>query len=99
MHAAIRTAPVQAARLAPAWREECYAVAALAVSAVGLNWITTSGHLVQTICAHDWPVATVDLILLTTAMSRLRRYPAQACRGGRGHDCGKFEDKSEPFAR
>ncbi len=82
MHAATRTAPVQAARLAPAWREQCYAVAVLAAAAVGLNWIETGDHLAQTIGARDWPVASVDLTLLTTAViavlaaNRLKRLEA-----------------------
>jgi uncharacterized iron-regulated membrane protein len=66
-HAAWRTAPVKQARLAPAWAEQCWAVAALAVGAVLLNWITTGDHLVRTIGTGYWPVAGVDLTLLAGA--------------------------------
>lgn len=67
VHGAFRTGPVQAARLAPAWREQCYAVAVLAASAAALNWITTGDHLVRTIGRRQWAVAGVDLVLLATA--------------------------------
>jgi uncharacterized iron-regulated membrane protein len=67
-HAWWRTKPVQQARLAPAWAEQCWAVAALAVSAVALNWITTGDHLLKTIGAGYWPVAGVDLTLLAATV-------------------------------
>lgn len=66
-HAFWRTAPVAAARIAPAWREQCWAIVALALAAVGLNWATTGDHLLRTIAASYWPVAGVDLALLATA--------------------------------
>lgn len=66
-HAFWRTAPVATGRLAPAWREQCWAIAALAVAAALLNWITTGDHLLRTIGAGYWPVAGVDLALLATA--------------------------------
>jgi hypothetical protein len=68
LHAAWRSAPVQQARLAPAWREQCWAVAALAGAAVVLNWVTTGDHLLRTIRVGYWPVAGLDLALLTTAL-------------------------------
>jgi hypothetical protein len=55
------------ARIAPAWREQCWAVAALAIAAVLLNWITTGDHLLKTLGAGYWPVAGLDLALLATA--------------------------------
>ena len=67
VHAAIRSAPVEKARISPAWREQCWAIAALAVSAVVLNWITTGDHLLKTIGEGYWPVAGLDLTLLVTA--------------------------------
>jgi len=67
LHAAWRSSPVLQARIAPAWREQCWGVCALAVSAVVLNWITTGDHLVKTIGAGYWPVAGVDLMLIATA--------------------------------
>lgn len=54
-------------KLNPAWREQCWAVAVLAVAAVLLDWITTGDHLLRTIGTGYWPVAGVDLSLLATA--------------------------------
>ncbi len=79
LHAGWRTAPVQQARIAPAWREQCWAIAALAVLAVLLNWATTGDHLAKTLGSGYWPVAGLDLALLTAAViavvgaRRLRR--------------------------
>ena len=70
-HAALRSAPVHPARIAPAWREQCWAVAALAVAAALLNWITTGDHLATTIAAGYWPVAGLDLALLVSAAAAL----------------------------
>jgi uncharacterized iron-regulated membrane protein len=64
LHGVVRTAPVLQGRIAPAWREQCCAVAALALAAVLLNWGTTGDHLVRTISRTYWPVAGVDLALL-----------------------------------
>ena len=66
-HAFWRTAPVALGRMAPAWREQCWAIAALAVSAVVLNAVTTGDHLLKTLAAGYWPVAGVDLVLLLGA--------------------------------
>jgi uncharacterized iron-regulated membrane protein len=68
-HAAWRSAAVQQARIAPAWREQCWAIAGLAVGAVLLNWITTGDHLLATLRRAYWPVAGFDLALLTGAGS------------------------------
>ncbi|MBB6092541.1 putative iron-regulated membrane protein [Povalibacter uvarum] len=67
VHAAIRSAPVQQARISPAWREQCWAIAVLAVGAVVLNWITTGDHLLKTLGEAYWPVAGFDLALLAAA--------------------------------
>jgi uncharacterized iron-regulated membrane protein len=67
-HAWWRTAPVRLARIAPAWREQCWAIALLAVAAVLLNWVTTGDHLGKTLREGYWPVAGVDLSLLVTAV-------------------------------
>jgi hypothetical protein len=67
LHAAWRSAAVQQARIAPAWREQCWAVAGLAIAAVLLNWITTGDHLFKTLGAGYWPVAGFDLSLLVAA--------------------------------
>ena len=52
----------------PAWREQCWAVAAMAVTAVLLNWLTTGDHLFKTLGAGYWPVAGVDLFMLASAV-------------------------------
>jgi uncharacterized iron-regulated membrane protein len=67
-HAWWRTAPVKLARIAPAWREQCGAIALLATAAVLLNWVTTGDHLGKTLREGYWPVAGVDLSLLVTAV-------------------------------
>jgi uncharacterized iron-regulated membrane protein len=67
LHAFWRTAPVLQARIAPAWREQCWMIAVLAVAAVLLNWITTGDHLVQTLSQAYWPVAGLDLSLFAVA--------------------------------
>lgn len=63
-----------------AWRGQCGAIAALAVAAVLLNWITTGDHLVRSLGhRHLWPIAGVDLVLMAAAalasfaVIRLRR--------------------------
>ncbi|MFN6996545.1 MAG: PepSY-associated TM helix domain-containing protein [Aquincola tertiaricarbonis] len=66
-HAWWRTAPVLQARVAPAWAEQCWAVAVLAVAAVLLNALTTGDHLLKTLADGYWPVAGVDLVLLGAA--------------------------------
>jgi hypothetical protein len=66
-HALWRSAPVAQGRANPAWREQCVAVAWLAVLAVVLNWLTTGDHLWKTLGAGYWPVAGVDLFLLASA--------------------------------
>jgi hypothetical protein len=66
-HAFWRTAPRPAVGAAPAWREQCLAIAAMAVLAVLANWATTGDHLVKTLSAAYWPVAGVDLSLLATS--------------------------------
>ena len=63
-----RSAPVQQARIAPAWREQCWAIAALALAAVLLNWITHRRSPAGTPSARGyWPVAGLDLALIVAA--------------------------------
>jgi len=50
-----------------AWIEQCQAIAVLAVMAVLLNAITTGDHLWDTMSRSYWPVAGMDLLLLTAA--------------------------------
>lgn len=66
-HGYWRTAAVAEGRLAPAWREQCLAIAALAIVAPVLNWITTGDHLLRTIGSGYWPVAGADLFMLASA--------------------------------
>ncbi|KAF1042927.1 PepSY-associated TM helix domain-containing protein [Xylophilus sp.] len=83
-HGLWRTAPVAQTRIAPAWAEQCGAVAALALAAVLLNWATTGDHLLRTIGTGYWPVAGADLLILAggalaaVAARRLRRHAAGA---------------------
>ncbi|MFV0277426.1 MAG: PepSY-associated TM helix domain-containing protein [Parahaliea sp.] len=63
-HAGLRSGVVNRGLISPAWREQCWAFAALAVSAVLLNWLTTGDHLFKTLAAAYWPVAGLDLALL-----------------------------------
>ena len=67
-HGLCRTAPVASARMAPAWAEQCWAIAVLGVAAVLLNWVTTGDHLLRTIGSGYWPVAGVDLAILASAL-------------------------------
>lgn len=66
-HAFWRTAPVRQTRIAPAWREQCWAIAVLALAAVLSNWATTGDHLSKTLGEGYWPVAGMDLSLLASA--------------------------------
>lgn len=68
VHAAWRSAPVARGLPNPAWREQAWAIALLAVAAPVLNWITTGDHLLRTLGQGYWPVAGVDLSLLAAAM-------------------------------
>lgn len=70
-HALWRSAPVAQGHLNPAWREQCLAIAGLAVVAVLLNWATTGDHLLRTLSAGYWPVAGVDLFMLAGAVVAL----------------------------
>ncbi|ARU59485.1 PepSY-associated TM helix [Oleiphilus messinensis] len=68
LHAAVRSAPVAKAGINPAWREQCWLLVGLCVSAVLLNWLTTGDHLLKTVITETyWPVAGVDLSLLVAA--------------------------------
>lgn len=68
VHAFARSAPVAHGLVNPAWREQCWAVAGMAVTAVLLNALTTGDHLLKTLGEHYWPVAGVDLFLLASAL-------------------------------
>lgn len=92
-HAFWRTSATRAARLAPAWREQCWALSTLALAAVLMNWVTTGDHLIATIGSGYWPVAGLDLALLAvggvaaiTALALRRRAAA-----GRVPDAGADE--------
>ncbi len=83
-HAVWRTASVRQARIAPAWGEQTWAVAVLAVAAVLLNWVTTGDHLLHTVRTGYWPVAGVDGVLLGSAMLAVvaaRRLRQRALKG------------------
>jgi uncharacterized iron-regulated membrane protein len=73
------------ARPQRAWMEQCWTVAALALAAVLLNWITTGDHLLRSLSyRHLWPIAGMDILLLVGAalatvaalrLTRLSRAP------------------------
>lgn len=68
VHAWLRSGPVARAHINPAWREQCWLIAVLAVAAVVLNALTTGDHLIKTLfTATYWPVAGLDLSLLAAA--------------------------------
>ncbi|AIJ48590.1 peptidase [Comamonas testosteroni TK102] len=67
VHGILRTASVAEARMAPAWIEQCWGVAFLAVTAVLLNWVTTGHHLLRTVSEGYWPVAGTDLFMLASS--------------------------------
>lgn len=99
VHAAWRSAPVARGLPNPAWREQAWAIALLAVAAPVLNWITTGDHLLRTIGQGYWPVAGVDLSLLAAAaisasvavrLGRKAR-PAAAAAALRGAAAGQGE--------
>lgn len=52
-----------------AWGEQCAAIAALALAAPLLNWLTTGDHLLKTVSADHWAVAGTDLVLLTSGFA------------------------------
>ena len=81
LHAGLRSAPVAQGLSNPAWREQCWAIAVLAVFAVLLNWVTTGDHLLRTLTQGYWPVAGMDLSLLavaTVAMLAARKLSRRA---------------------
>lgn len=69
LHALIRVFLNKQHGYRKAWPEQCWAIALIAIAAVGLNWITTGDHLLKTLFTHTyWPVATLDLVLVTSAV-------------------------------
>jgi hypothetical protein len=67
VHALLRGSPVQQARISPAWREQAWTFAALALAAVLANWIGTGDTLWNTLASGYWPVAGLDLALIVAA--------------------------------
>ncbi|WP_425408161.1 PepSY-associated TM helix domain-containing protein [Hyphococcus sp.] len=54
-------------RSGKAWAEQSWAIAALGILAVILNWVTTSDHLFASAGRDLWSVAGMDLVLLASA--------------------------------
>lgn len=50
-----------------AWREQCLGIAAVAILAVALNWVTTGHHPIAAISAGLTPIWSMDLVLLAGA--------------------------------
>ncbi|MFT3720536.1 PepSY-associated TM helix domain-containing protein [Pseudorhodoferax sp.] len=68
LHAMVRVLRQRRDGYLRAWSEQCWAIAAIAVAAVGVNWLTTGDHLLRTVFTSTyWPVAGADLSLLATA--------------------------------
>jgi uncharacterized iron-regulated membrane protein len=67
VHAAWRAKSAGQRTFSPAWREQCWAITALSFAAVIANWISTGDHLLKTIGSGYWPVAGIDLALLTVS--------------------------------
>lgn len=72
VHAAWRGSAVRDARRSPAWREQCWVLASVSLSAVLMNWITTGDHLLKTVTAGYWPVAGLDLALIVVSLIAAR---------------------------
>jgi uncharacterized iron-regulated membrane protein len=66
-HAAWRRADPATQPARRAWREQCLAIAALAILAVVLNGVTTGDHVAATLARGYWPVAGMDVMLLAVA--------------------------------
>ncbi|WP_296925966.1 PepSY domain-containing protein [Polaromonas sp.] len=66
-HAAWRAWPQDTRRTSMAWREQTWALAALAALAVALNWATTGHHLAHTLGQGITSVAGMDILLLALA--------------------------------
>ncbi len=69
VHAGWRSAAVARGLANPAWREQCVAIAALALAAPLLNAATTGDHLLRTVQEGNWAIAGMDLALLATAVT------------------------------
>ena len=72
LHALWRSSAVLEGRLSPAWREQSWGIAILALGAVLLNWISTGDHLIKTITEAYWPVAGVDIMLIVAALVAIK---------------------------
>lgn len=64
-HAGWRARKVEKNLISPAWREQCWSLSALSLAAVLANWISTGDHLLKTVFMGYWPVAGLDLTLLS----------------------------------
>ena len=67
VHASLRSRAGLDSGFSPAWAEQSWLVALLALAAAIANWATTGDHLLRTIADGYWPVAGVDAVLLVTA--------------------------------
>ncbi|HCK92628.1 MAG TPA: peptidase, partial [Gammaproteobacteria bacterium] len=69
VHAVWRSKINSTLELNPAWREQCFAAAFIALMAVLANWVTTGDHLIQTLFVEPYyAVAGVDAMLVLTSV-------------------------------
>ncbi len=85
-----------------AWAEQSWAIAALGVLAVILNWVTTGDHLFASASRGLWSVAGMDLVLLASAGAaalaamRLQQRPDSSATMRRKPDASKPVDATKP---
>ena len=46
------------------WAEQSWAIGAVGIAAVFLNWVSTGDHLVATVSDRVWPIAGMDIVLI-----------------------------------
>lgn len=85
-----------------AWREQCWAIAALAAGAALSNWLVTGDHLLRMLGEPYWPVVGMDLSLLlaaalsTLAASKLARRERSVAVSRGEDEAGDLLDDEEP---
>jgi uncharacterized iron-regulated membrane protein len=70
-HAALRCFSQRQKGHLLAWHEVLLTIALLSLTAVAFNGIFTGDHLLRTLASRNWPVATMDALLLLCALLAL----------------------------